>query len=173
MTPREVRTTVWTLPHQGIDCTPVVGIATLSELDSILLITLLPGSHVPMNKITCPECGAGLKSQSGFEVGQAVRCPKCKNQFDVEEPDDDADEVEARKPSRKPVRAAVEDDDEVDEEDERPRKKKKKKKRRDDDEDDGKSNIAFYIRLGILLAILIGLAIAFAILGPGGFNKQN
>lgn len=124
-----------------------------------------------LNKIACPECGAGLKSATGFQVGQAIRCPKCKEQFDVEAPADDEEEVEARKPSRKPVRAAVDDDDEGDdEEDERPKKKKKKKKRRDDDED-APSKMAFYIRLGVLLLILIGLAIAFAVLGPGGFAK--
>lgn len=122
-----------------------------------------------LNKIACPECGAGLKSATGFQVGQAIRCPKCKEQFDVEAPADDEEEVEARKPSRKPVRAAVDDDDE-DEEDERPKKKKKKKKRRDDDEN-APSKTAFYIRLGVLLLILIGLAIAFAVLGPGGFAK--
>lgn len=130
------------------------------------------GVVVALNKIACPECGTGLKSATGFKVGQFVRCPKCKDEFEVEPPEVEEEEFEERKPSRKPVRVAVEEDNEDDEdEDERPTKKKKK--RRDDDDEGAKSNIAFYIRLGVLLIILIGLAIAFAVLGPGGLNKQN
>ena len=38
-----------------------------------------------LNRIACPECGAGLKSSTGFTPGQAVSCPKCETEFTVEE----------------------------------------------------------------------------------------
>jgi hypothetical protein len=77
------------------------------------------------------------------------------------------DDEEDERPRRK-ARAAADDEDE--EEEERPRKKKKKRRR--DDDEDAKSNTAFYVRLGVLLAILVVLAILFVTLGPGGLNKQ-
>src|SRR5262245_56505633 len=66
---------------------------------------------VALTKINCPECGAGLKSQTAFEAGQTVVCPKCKNRFEVPGPDEEP-------PQRKKVRATADDED-----DERPRKK--------------------------------------------------
>ena len=38
-----------------------------------------------LNRVACPECGAGLKSSTGFTPGQAVSCPKCETEFTVEE----------------------------------------------------------------------------------------
>lgn len=35
-------------------------------------------------RIKCPECGAGLKSSTGFTPGQSVSCPKCETEFTVE-----------------------------------------------------------------------------------------
>jgi hypothetical protein len=107
-----------------------------------------------LTRITCPECGAGLKSGTGFTVGQAVECPKCETAFTVEEPDDAA-------PVKKPVRAVasrVEDD----EPDDRPRKKKKK--RRDDEEDDEerrsyKNSPLRYAILGVLVVVMVVLGV--------------
>jgi hypothetical protein len=126
---------------------------------------------VALNKISCPKCGAGLKSQTGFQVGLAVRCPKCRKEFDVEAPEaeEDEDDAPARGPARKPVRAVVEDDEDADD---RPRKKKRRRDDDDEDDEDKKSNTAFYIRLGVLLVIMIVLGVALLVLGPGGFNKQ-
>ena len=124
-------------------------------------------------RVTCPECDAGLKSPTGFEVGQVITCPKCKNDFEVEAPEDETPKRPIKATAgKKPVKATSRDDeDEVDEEeDERP-KKKKKKRRDDDDDEDAKSNVAFYIRLGVLLLIMIGLGILFLVVGPGGLNK--
>lgn len=122
-----------------------------------------------LTRVTCPECDATLKSPTGFDVGDVIKCPKCKSDFEVEEPEDEA----AKKPAKaaagkKPVKAASRDDDDEDDDDDRPRKKKK---RRDDDED-AKSNVAFYIRLGVLLTIMIGLGIALLVLGKGGLAKM-
>jgi hypothetical protein len=115
---------------------------------------------VALNRIPCPECGAGLKSASGFQVGQSVCCPKCETYFTVEEPDEDAE-----KPSRpasggkKPVKAAPAPDDE-DEEEESPRKKKRG---RSDDEEDVeysyKNSTTRYVILAILIAVMIGLGV--------------
>jgi uncharacterized Zn finger protein (UPF0148 family) len=130
---------------------------------------------VALTRVTCPKCDTGLKSPSGFEVGQVIKCPKCKNEFEVEEPEEEETPKRPTKATagKKPVRASSRDDDdedEDDEEDDRP-KKKKKKKRRDDDDEDAKSNVAFYIRLGVLLLIMIGLGVALIVLGPGALNK--
>jgi hypothetical protein len=137
-----------------------------------------------LNRIPCPECGAGLKSATGFTVGQTVCCPKCETYFNVEEPaedNEDAEEKESPKkvksstPSnkakaaggKKPVKAAAmsdddDDDREDDEEDEddKPKKKKKKKKRRDDDDDDEeersyKNSPLRYAILGILIIVML------------------
>ncbi|MBX9580920.1 MAG: hypothetical protein K2X87_11480, partial [Gemmataceae bacterium] len=60
-------------------------------------------------RVTCPECGAGLRSKTGFTAGEAVACPKCETEFTVEDPDD--------RPRRPRVAAAADDDD-----DDRPRR---------------------------------------------------
>jgi uncharacterized Zn finger protein (UPF0148 family) len=69
---------------------------------------------VPLNRITCPECGAGLKSKSGFTPGELVSCPKCETDFTVAEP---ADEAEEPRKGKKPAKAAAlpPDDEEEDE----------------------------------------------------------
>ncbi len=112
-----------------------------------------------LNRIACPECGAGLKSSSGFNPGQTVCCPKCETYFEVEEPADEAEAEEpkkANKPAKatasagkKPLRAASDDDDS---DDEKPRKKKKKKVA-DDDDDQGsyKNSPLRYVVLGVLV----------------------
>ena len=103
-------------------------------------------------KVTCPECGAGLRSKSGFTAGESVECPKCEAAFTVEEP-------EEPKP-RKPARAAVVVDDD-DDDDDRPRKKRR---RRDDDDDDDapkrsyKNSPIRFIILGVLIVIMLVLA---------------
>ena len=123
-------------------------------------------------KIKCPECNAGLKSPTGFTVGQTVCCPKCETYFAVEEPEE---EEEAPKksapaakgkpaPAKKPVKAAVAEDlpdeDEEEEEEEAPKKKKKKKKKRDDDDDEERSyknSPLRFVILGILIIVMLVL----------------
>ena len=113
-------------------------------------------------RITCPECGAGLKSASGFTVGRTITCPKCESDFVVEDPDEEPAPKAKGKPAAKKLKAvtaAVADDDDED----RPKKKKKKKKRGDDDEDEeGWSYKNSWIRfavLGVLLVVLVVLAV--------------
>ena len=110
-------------------------------------------------RIECPECGAGLKSPSGFTAGESVECPKCETTFTVEEP-------EAQRPvkSKKPVRAvasraADNDDDEIDD---KPRKKKKKREEDDEDEDDKRSyktSPMRFVILGVLVVVMIVLGV--------------
>ena len=38
---------------------------------------------MPLNRVSCPECGAGLKSPRGFTQGQTVCCSKCEAYFTV------------------------------------------------------------------------------------------
>ena len=45
-----------------------------------------------LTRITCSHCGTGLKSPTGFAVGQVVLCPKCKKQFKVITPEDESEE---------------------------------------------------------------------------------
>lgn len=77
-----------------------------------------------LNKIECPECGAGLKSSEGFSAGEEVECPKCETSFTVEEPDADV---------------------------ETPRKKKKKKA---DKEKTYKTSPMRFAVLGVLVAVM-------------------
>lgn len=126
-------------------------------------------SPVALLKIKCPECGAGLKSPTGFTVGQTVCCPKCETYFPVEEPEEEAEEAPKKSapaggkpaPAKKPVKAAAdEDEDEEEDEEEAPKKKKKKKRRDDDDEDGGRSyknSPLRFIILGILIIIMLVL----------------
>lgn len=110
-------------------------------------------------RIVCPECGAGLKSPTGFTVGHAVECPKCETTFSVEEPKEDERPAKAKKPVKAAARGSR-DDDFDDEEEERPRKKKKK--RRDDDDDDRggyKNSPLRYAVLGILIVVMVVLGI--------------
>jgi Leucine-rich repeat (LRR) protein len=129
-----------------------------------------------LNRIPCPECGAGLKSSSGFVVGKTVCCPKCETYFTVEEPAEENQEMEESespkksltsspsskgKPGlgKKPIKAAsIADDDDEDEEEEedRPRKKKKKKRRDDDEEERSYKNspLRFAI-LGLLIIVML------------------
>lgn len=97
-------------------------------------------------RIVCPECGAGLKSGSGFSVGETVNCPKCESAFRVEDPDD-ADEEEA------------------------PRKKKR---RRDDDEDDyGGGKKGSYKNSPLRYAILGVLVVVMIVLGVMLYQKKK
>lgn len=94
-----------------------------------------------LTRVICPECGAGVKSRSGFAVGETVTCPKCEAEFAVEEPEE-ADAV--------PSRAA----------DDRPRRKR----RRDDDEDDDggrsyKNSPLRYAVLGVLVIVMVVLGV--------------
>ncbi len=94
-------------------------------------------------KVKCPECNAGLKSPTGFTVGQAVSCPKCETDFTVEEPE-------------KAGSPADEDDDDA------PVTKKKKKGNDDYDDDEKptrsyKNSPARYAVLGVLVVIMLVL----------------
>lgn len=103
-------------------------------------------------RITCPECGAGLKSKTGFLPGKTINCPKCETSFDVEE---SAEEDVPQGGKRAPVRAVAAADDEGDYP-----KKKKKKKRRDDEDGDGWSYRSSWIRyavLGVLVVVMLVL----------------
>lgn len=71
------------------------------------LVHIILERPVPINRLTCPDCGAGLKSAAGFKPGATVSCPKCKAEFEAEEP---------------------EEEEEAEEKEERPKKKKKKQK---------------------------------------------
>ncbi len=142
-----------------------------------------------LNKIPCPECGAGLKSSSGFTIGQTVCCPKCETYFKVEEPEEEIAELEEEvhpkkakasdssikaKTGKKPIKAATiadeddEDEEEKEEDDFRP-KKKKKKQRRDDDEEDERS----YKHSPLRFAILGVLVIVMLVLGYFLYDKKK
>ena len=112
---------------------------------------------MPLPRVVCPECGAGLKSPTGFNPGQTVNCPKCETPFTVEEP-----QAAAPVTAKKPVRAVAALDDD-DEDDDRPRKKR----RRDDDDDDrprkGKKKAGGYknspLRFVVLGVLLVALGV--------------
>jgi hypothetical protein len=53
---------------------------------------------VAINRVACPECGAGLKSSTGFTPGQVVSCPKCETEFTVEGAADDAEPAGGYRP---------------------------------------------------------------------------
>jgi hypothetical protein len=91
---------------------------------------------VTLNRVVCPECGAGLKSPTGFAAGQTVCCPKCETYFTVGESAD----------GQKPVGAAAAADDD---EDDRPRKRQK-----DDTGWSYKNSWLRYAVLGVLLCVL-------------------
>ena len=104
-----------------------------------------------VHEITCPKCRSGLKSKAGVPVGQSLVCPKCKNKFVVEEPEqpEDADiledtqviEVEDERPARKgppapPKKKAVSRAEERTEEIQLPKTKKVVKAHRDEEDED-------------------------------------
>ena len=103
---------------------------------------------MPFPRITCPECGAGLKSATGFDAGQSVVCPKCESEFTVEEPEDGR--------PRKAARAS--DDDE-----ERPRKRKKKPREEE----------RSYRNSPLRFAILAVLVIVMLVLGYLLYEKRK
>jgi uncharacterized Zn finger protein (UPF0148 family) len=114
----------------------------------------------PIQKVTCPECGAVLKTKSprGFKVDDSLECPKCQTYFAVEEPNPGPND--RPKPVKKAVAAVIADDD--DDDDDRPRKKRKKRAR-DDEETSGyvkyrRSPLRFII-LGVLVAVMIVMAV--------------
>jgi hypothetical protein len=143
---------------------------------------------VPINRVVCPECGAGLKSAAGFKVGQTIACPKCETYFQVPAAEEDEPPSAARttplsktkslKPGAKPtartapletekqktgkttkVLAAKAKGDEDDEDEDRPKKKKKGKKKRRDDEEDGFKYSKSWIRVAVLGVLLIVLGV--------------
>ena len=109
-------------------------------------------------RITCPECGAGLKSADGFTVGQEVECPKCATEFEVEKPV--AAKTTALAPSK--TRALSKKTAKLsageDEDDDLPKKKKKKKKRAADEEEEWSYKNS-WIRFAVLGVLLIVLAV--------------
>ena len=52
-----------------------------------------------LRRVACPECGAGLKSPAGFELGEVIDCPKCATTFTVAEPANE----ETRKAPKKSI----------------------------------------------------------------------
>jgi len=120
---------------------------------------------VAINRISCPECGAGLKSAAGFKLGATVSCPKCETDFEVEEPEEEEQPKKKSKTAstgaiskKKPIKAAVEEDEDEDEEEEQPKKKKKKKKRGSDD-DEQWSYKNSWIRYAILTVLIIVMCV--------------
>ena len=84
-----------------------------------------------LNRIECPECGAGLKSSEGFTLGESVDCPKCESSFTVED-----------------AHAAPSDG------------KSKKRSKRDDESERGYKNSPMrYAVLGVLVAVMIVLGV--------------
>jgi hypothetical protein len=98
---------------------------------------------VALNRIACPECGAGLKSASGFTPGQTVSCPKCETYFAVE---DAGDATSTATAGKKPVRAAASDDDY----DDTPKGTKKRR----DEEWSYRNSPARYAVLGVLVLVM-------------------
>ncbi len=125
-------------------------------------------------RIECPECGAGLKSPTGFAAGQSVACPKCETYFTVEAPEADL----PAKPKKAVKAVSSRDDNDDDEEDEKPKKKKKKKSRDDDDDDDDDDGKSYktspmrFIVLGILVVIMVVLGIML-VMKKMDEKKQN
>lgn len=134
-----------------------------------------------VHEINCPKCRAGLKSKAGVPVGQSLSCPKCKNQFIVEEPEeadilDDTQviEVEDERPPRKkglpapPRKKAASREDKPTEEIQLPKTKKSVKAQRDDEEDrkpnkkkkkkrqedDGEENLFLRLKHNIFVRII-------------------
>ena len=123
-------------------------------------------------KTRCPECNAGLKSPTGFAVGQTVCCPKCETYFAVEEPDEDAADAAPKKASaatrgqakdapaaKKTLKATVADDE--DEDEDAPKKKKKKKRPSYDEDEEGtrsyKTSPLRFVVLGVLVVVMLVL----------------
>jgi hypothetical protein len=90
---------------------------------------------VALTKIECPECGAGLKSPDGFDVGESVECPKCETSFTVRDGSGSASTASADKP------------------------KKKKKRPSDDGERSYKSSPMRYAVLGVLVVVMVVLGV--------------
>lgn len=122
---------------------------------------------MPLHRLTCPECGAGVKSAAGFKPGSTVICPKCEAGFEAEDPDEEADDDD--RPRKKPASGAVkkaakatrqiddDEDDGYDDEEDRPRKKKKKKKKAEKEWTYRNSWIRYTI-LAILVTIMCVMA---------------
>jgi hypothetical protein len=56
---------------------------------------------VALNRISCPECGAAVKSAAGFVPGDTVACTKCETEFTV--PDQTDDDLSTSKESGEPA----------------------------------------------------------------------
>ena len=115
---------------------------------------------MPITQLDCPECGAKLRSASGFEPGKKVRCPKCKEVVTVPEP-------EARVSKARPSPAR--DDEDEGDEDEAPRRKKKGNK---------KDAAGFFtpariaIFGGLLAAVIAGVVVLVLVLKKGDSGGQ-
>ncbi len=121
-------------------------------------------------KTRCPECNAGLKSPTGFAVGQTVCCPKCETYFAVEEPEEAEGEEPKKAPAgtkgkradapaaKKTLKATVADDDD-DDDDDAPKKQKKKKKVSYDEDEEGtqsyKNSPLRFVILGVLVVVML------------------
>lgn len=133
---------------------------------------------MPLLRITCPECGAGLKSSAGFTPGKTITCPKCEADFVVEEPEEEKPVADRRttkmKPATKKLKVAVAEDDEDDEdEDEKPKKAKKKKKKKKRVSEDGDDEEWSYKNSWIRYAVLGVLVVVLAVLGYMLYKKKQ
>jgi uncharacterized Zn finger protein (UPF0148 family) len=136
------------------DCTARCNGYTVLRFDSS---PLTPEYTVALNRVACPECGAGLKSPTGFNVGQTVCCPKCESYFVVEKPEESDGEVGKKKPLK--ASSSRDDDDDYDQ-------PKKKRKNRDEDVSSYKNSPIRYIILGVLI-------IAMCVLGYMLYEKKQ
>jgi hypothetical protein len=62
-------------------------------------------------KTNCPKCLTRFTSQTGFAVGQVIRCPKCGIDFAVVGPVAQKPPARAKPAANKPVRTALDNDD--------------------------------------------------------------
>src|SRR6478672_6937992 len=96
-----------------------------------------------VHQITCPHCGAGMKSEAGIRAGRTVPCPKCKKTFAVEavdeaelvddaevvedfEPDEPAPKKKGPPPARGKKPSRRDQDDETEEEEPLPKKARRR-----------------------------------------------
>jgi len=105
---------------------------------------------MPVSKFTCPECETVLRPAKPLPSGKRVTCPKCKAQFTVRDPDEEAKPAKSAKKPAAPAakndpfaddgpdtyavikeeepKEELEDEEDEDEDEDRPRKPKKPKK---------------------------------------------
>jgi len=128
------------------------GVTLKGRLDPTLCCSVF--INMALTRIACPDCGAALKSPSGFTVGKNVCCPKCETHFTVEDPVEE--EVEAEDtPRKKRVQTVVDDED--DDDDDQPKKKKKKKKKKANQS--YKNSAIRYAIFGVLVTTMLVLGV--------------